>query len=129
MFRCSQQKLSDIGRQLGGLPLDAAVLQAKFSSKRAAKTVLEVLSQAQANAKARGKAPSDYVIREAVTGRGKYMKRLDIKGRGRCGIIRKPHAFIRFVLEIPDETKEISKLLRVKTFQKEQKPAYIKLDY
>lgn len=129
MFRCSQQKLSDIGRQLSGLPLDAAVLQAKFSPKRPAQMVFKVLSQAQANAKARGKAPSDYVIKEAVTGRGMYIKRIDIKARGRCGIIRKPHAFIRFVLEIPDQHKEISKLLRIKSFQREQKPSYIKLDY
>ncbi len=129
MFRCSPQKLNDIGRQLSGLPLDAAVIQAKFSSKRAAQMVYQVLCQAQADAKLRGKLPSDYVIKEAVTGRGAYLKRLDIKGRGRCGIIRKPHAFIRFVLAIPDAKKEIGKLLKVKYFQRFEKPAYIKLDY
>jgi large subunit ribosomal protein L22 len=115
MFRCSPQKLADLGRQLSGLPLDAADLQAQFSAKRAAKV--------------RGRQPSEYVIREAVTGRGKYMKRLDIKGRGRCGVIKKPHAFMRFVLEIPDQRKEIGRLLKIKNFQREEKPAYIKLDY
>lgn len=129
MFRCSPQKLADLGRQLSGLPLDAAVLQARFSSKKAAQELYKVLCQAQANALLRGKKPSEYVIKEAVTGRGKYLKRLDIKGRGRCGIIRKPHAFMRFVLEIPDQRKDIAKLLRVKTFQREDKPSYIKLDY
>lgn len=129
MFRCSPQKLADLGRQLSSLPLDAAVLQARFSPKKAAQELYKVLCQAQANALLRGKQPSDYIIKEAVTGRGKYLKRLDIKGRGRCGIIRKPHAFMRFVLEIPDQRKAITKLLRVKTFQREDKPSYIKLDY
>ena len=102
MFRCSPQKLADLGRQLSGLPLDAAILQAKFSAKKAAQVLFQTLCQARANAIQRDRSPSEYIIREAVTGRGKYLKRLDIKGRGRCGIIRKPHAFMRFVLEIPD---------------------------
>jgi len=129
MFRCSPQKLSDIGRQLSGLPLDAAVLQARFSVKKAAKTVFQVLSQAAADAKVRGCQPNAYIVKEAVTGRGKYLKRLDIKGRGRCGLLRKPHAFIRFVLEQPDQKNEIGKLLRVKEFLREDKPVYAKLDY
>ena len=129
MFRCSPQKLSDLARQLTGLPLDAAVLQAKFSPKRAARTLCQALCQAQGNALLRGRQPSDYVLREAVTGRGRYLKRIDIKGRGRCGIIKKPHAFMRLVLAIPDERTELTKLLRVRKFPREEKPAYIKLDY
>lgn len=129
MFRCSPQKLADLGRQVSGLPIDAAALQMKFSAKRPAKQLYQLLTQAEANAKLRERSPADYVIREAVVGRGKYMKRIDIKGRGRSGIISKPHAFMRFVLEIPDERKEIARLLRVRGVPREHKPAYIKLDY
>lgn len=64
-----------------------------------------------------------------VTGRGKYMKRLDIKGRGRCGLLKKPHALFRFVFEQPDQKKEIRKFLRVKKVAREDKPVYAKLDY
>lgn len=129
MFRGSTQKVADLGRQLSGLPLDAALLQAQFSARKAAERLYQALLQAKEEARLRGHLPSEYVIREAVTGRGKYMKRLDIKGRGRCGIIKKGHAFMRFVFEIPDQRKDLAKLLKIKHFPKEQKPVYVKLDY
>jgi large subunit ribosomal protein L22 len=129
MFRGSTQKVAELGRQLSGLPLDAALIQTQFSARKAAEKLHQALVQAKEAAKLRGHTPSEYVIKEAVTGRGKYLKRLDIKGRGRCGIIKKGHAFMRFVLEIPDERKELAKLLKVKHFPREQKPAYVKLDY
>lgn len=129
MFRCSQQKLSDLARQLCGLPLDAAILQAKFSPKKASEVLYQTLAQALSMAKARNKSPSEYIIKEAITGRGKYMKRLDIKGRGRCGVICRPHAFMRFVMAIPDERKELAKLLKIRHFPHEHKPSYVKLDY
>lgn len=137
MFRTSPQKLAMLGRQITGLPLDAAMLQMQFSHKRAAKTVYSTLCDAWSKVQMRiSQSPASnktsvppMIIKQALVGRGKYIKRLDIKGRGRHGVIWSPHAFMRILLERSNVEKDLRKLLEVKRFPKENKPVYCKLDY
>lgn len=65
-----------------------------------------------------------YSIIQAVVGRGTYLRRIDIKGRGRRGIISHPHAMMRIQVGILDEEKRVRKLLRMRDRIQENKPIY-----
>lgn len=69
---------------------------------------------------------SRYTVLQAVVGRGTYLKRLDIKGRGRHGIRRRPHAMMRIQLGVLDEQRRIEKLLKQTVILQEDKPVYAK---
>jgi len=55
--------------------------------------------------------PEDMNVAIARLGRGPYLKRLDIKGRGRSGIIKRPCAHLTVVLREIKKTK-LSKVLK-----------------
>lgn len=128
-FRGSTQKLNELGRQIAGLPLDAAILQMRFSPKKPAKEVLELLCKIRLSLEGKGARPSEFYVRMATVGRGTYIKRIDIKGRGRFGIMWKGHRFMRLCVHKPDPQKLVKKLLRIKKFPREDKPVLRKLDY
>ncbi len=130
MFRVSSQKLNLIGRQISNLSLPQAIVQMQFSPKRAAKEVLSLLLQAQGRIKAAPEKPdsSAFTIQQAVVGKGTYLKRIDIKGRGRHGIIWKPHSFLRVQVGIPDADALLKKRFKV-CVPRENKPVMVRLDY
>ena len=130
MFRVSAQKLNLLGRQITNLPLPQAIIQMQFSPKRAAREVLSLLKQAQGRIKAAPERPdpSAYTIQQAVIGKGTYLKRIDIKGRGRHGVIWRPHSFLRLQVGIPDADALLKKRFKVK-IAKENKPVMVRLDY
>lgn len=138
LFRVSSQKLNLLGRQITRLPLPMAILQMKFSSKKAAKEIYSLLLQAQAriinlskdqlSSQQQITDPSKFVIQQAVIGNGPYLKRIDIKGRGRHGVIWRPHSFLRLQVAIPDADLALKKRFKVK-IQKENKPVMIRLNY
>jgi len=129
MFRVSPQKLAMLAKQITGLPLEAAMIQMQFSPKKSAHNIFALLSNVRANLLLKKQNTEKYVVQQALVGRGPYIKKIDIKGRGRHGIIRHPHAFIRILLTIPNERKELTKLVQVKRFPKENKPIMCRLDY
>lgn len=131
MFRVSSQKLNLLGRQISQLPLPNAILQMKFSPKRAAKAVHSLLLQAEARIKAAPKGTPEaakFVVQQAVVGKGTYLKRIDIKGRGRHGVIWRPHSFLRLQVGVPDENLLLKKRFKVR-IQKENKPVMLRLNY
>lgn len=131
MFRVSSQKLNLLGRQISQLPLPNAILQMKFSPKRAAKAVHSLLLQAEARIKAGPKGTPEaakFVVQQAVVGKGTYLKRIDIKGRGRHGVIWRPHSFLRLQVGVPDENLLLKKRFKVR-IQKENKPVMLRLNY
>lgn len=147
LFRVSAQKLNMLGRQITSLTLPSAILQMRFSQKRAAKEVHSVLLQAQARIKMEGKIistsadkdkdkkltavvddPNKFVVQQAVIGKGSYLKRIDIKGRGRHGVIWRPHAFIRIQVAIPDPNVILHKQFKIR-INREDKPVMVRLDY
>ena len=130
VFRVSSQKLNMLGRQISRLPLPKAILQMKFSPKKAARDVYSLLMQAQARIiNASNPAdPSKFVIQQALVCKGTYLKRIDIKGRGRHGIIWRPHSFMRIQVAIPDAEKDLLKRFKVRV-PKEDKPVMVRLNY
>lgn len=132
LFRVSSQKLNMLGRQITRLPLPMAILQMKFSPKKAAKEIHSLLVQAQARIanlpKEQFNDPNKFVIQQAVIGNGPYLKRIDIKGRGRHGVIWRPHSFLRLQVAIPDADAVLRKRFKVH-IHKENKPVMVRLNY
>ena len=128
--RGSTQKMTDLSRRIIGLPLDAALLQMRFCPKKKAATVMQVLSAIKSTIMRSGGNAAYYYIKSATVGRGTYLKRIDIKGRGRFGVQWRGHAFIRICCHKPDPRVLTHKLLKIKKIPREDKPIMIKsLDY
>lgn len=73
------------------MPIDHAILQMQVSDKRVAHTKIKsMLALARDHAVAKGLKREELVVKEAWVNKGVYLKRLDIKGRGRHGVIMKP---------------------------------------
>jgi ribosomal protein L22 len=130
MFRVSAQKLNLLGRQISTLPLQQAIIQMQFSPKRAAREILSLLLQAQGRIRAAPEKPdpSAFTVQQAVVGKGTYLKRIDIKGRGRHGVIWRPHSFLRLQVGIPDADALLKNRFKVR-ISKENKPVMLRLDY
>ena len=128
--RGSDMKLNMMARQIINLPLDAAILQMHFSKRKMSKVVLELLTRMKSWLISRRANANYYFVKSASVGRGTYLKRLDIKGRGRMGIQNRGHAFIRVGLYKPDPVKLVKKMLRIKGIPtREDTPIVRKIDY
>lgn len=98
VFRISPRKLNLLANQISGKPIDFAILQMQFSAKRAARRVRATLVMARDHAEAKGLDPRRLLVSEAWVTKGMYHKRLEIKGRGRFGIMTHPQARLSIVL-------------------------------
>ncbi|WFD36380.1 hypothetical protein MCUN1_003259 [Malassezia cuniculi] len=105
MFRISHRKLNLLARQISGKPIGFAILQMEFSAKRAARRVRSTLALARDHAEAKGMDANTLVVSEAWVTKGKYIKRVEIKGRARYGLITHPQARLNIVLR-PGKTHE-----------------------
>jgi len=71
----------------------------QMSDKRIASTKIKsMLALARDHATMKGLKREELVVREAWVSKGVYLRRLDIKGRGRHGIRMKPEARMHVVL-------------------------------
>ena len=126
-FKTSLKKLGPLARQIAGKNIDDAILQMRFSKKKAAKDVKEFLEQAKNEAivirgmgipKAEGEVspepvtvtlkdkkkltiddPSSIYISQAWVNRGPYGRDFDHRARGNINILRPPHTGISVVLK------------------------------
>ena len=74
-------------------------MQCSLSPKRYADTVRKVIQSAVANATNNHDLDRDkLVVAEAVVGKGTFIKRVSIHGRGRAGTITKPRTHVRVEL-------------------------------
>ncbi|KAF9259511.1 ribosomal protein L22 [Marasmius fiardii PR-910] len=98
-FKISPRKLNMLGRQISGKPIDEAILQMQFSEKRASNRILNMLATARDHAVAyKGLEKPKLVVSEAWVTKGKYMKRIEPRGRGHFGIRTHPSAKMNVVL-------------------------------
>ncbi|KAE8349007.1 ribosomal protein L22/L17 [Aspergillus coremiiformis] len=127
-FKTSLKKLGPLARQIAGKNIDEAMLQMRFSKKKAAKDVLEHLKHAKNVAIVRSGMglsavedetatrkpitialksgerktitdPSSIYIEQAWVNRGPYGVDYDHRARGKINLLRPPHTSISVVLK------------------------------
>jgi large subunit ribosomal protein L22 len=82
--------LNKLANQIGGKPIDYAILQMHFSEKRVSAQVERLLLETKQKAKEQGMNLDQLVVSQAWVGKGpKSPKKIDIRARGKFGIIRK----------------------------------------
>ncbi|KAI8973672.1 ribosomal protein L22/L17 [Mycotypha africana] len=97
-FRVSPQKLNMLARQIRNLPVEEAIKQMEFSDKRAAKKIMHNLAFAKKNAESQMDM-SNMIISQAWVGKGLFLKRIKLRGRGGFGVMHRPRAHIKFILK------------------------------
>jgi len=110
-FKMSQRKLNKLGRQIAGKTIDYAILQMKFSEKRASTRIQSMLNLAKKHAvEYKGLNPGKLIVSQAWVTKGEnFHKRIDIKGRGRMGIKIHPEAKMSVVLREGKTVAELKK--------------------
>ncbi|ODN78954.1 hypothetical protein L202_04470 [Cryptococcus amylolentus CBS 6039] len=96
--KISPRKLNLLSRQIAGLPVDEAIVQMQFSEKRASKWVKSTLALARDHAMDKNLKRDKLVVSEAWVSKGQKIGRIDIKGRGKYGILHHQSARIHVVL-------------------------------
>ncbi|ABO95400.1 predicted protein, partial [Ostreococcus lucimarinus CCE9901] len=96
----SPKKFSAFLRLVRGLRVDDALIQCDMSPKRVAKTVAKVLQSAIGNAvNNQGLDRERLVVSSATVGKGEYLRRVSIHGRGRAGVMHRPRSHVRVTVE------------------------------
>lgn len=105
-IKSSMKKATQLLRLLGGLDAKVALSQCHFSDKKIARDVAEVLTRGIEDAKKLGLDPDNLYIAQIWTGSdGYWQKRIDIKARGRNGVITHPYVHVRCILKTKDVTQ------------------------
>ncbi len=113
--RISPLKAREVTREIQGLPVSAALDLLTFTPKKAAFLISKTLKSAIANAENNANLkPDALVVKEAIVGEGRTLKRIMARARGSASRIQKRTSHIRIVLsnEIPIETRETRKAKR-----------------
>lgn len=91
-FKTSLKKLGPIARQIAGKNIDDAIVQMRFSLKKAARDVLGHLNQAKNEAiLKRSMDPKVTYIEQAWVGRGEYQTKMSHRAKGRIDQLRLPY--------------------------------------
>ena len=135
-LKYSPQKLNEVARLLHGLTLPVALKQMKFCDRKGARIgCVPAIRLAMNVVRQRMGRPEDFVVEQAMVGRGSYRIRPDYKGRGRMGIIRRPQAILRLVCARSDPAAKMGRELRrslhrmFKGQPRETKPVMCRLRY
>lgn len=107
----SPQKLNDFTRILRGLHIEDALIQCQVHPKKSAQICEKVLLSARANAvNNHGLVASKLKVEEAWVGKGQYIKRVAMHGRGRAGVKHKYRSHLTIILK-EEETKLRTRVL------------------
>jgi large subunit ribosomal protein L22 len=91
----SPKKFNDVCRLVRGLSVDDAVAQCALSPKKYADVVRKVILSAAANATNNHDLDREkLVVAQALVGKGTFIKRVSVHGRGRAGVITKPRSHV-----------------------------------
>ncbi|KAI5811628.1 ribosomal protein L22/L17 [Peziza echinospora] len=109
-IKTSVKKLAPLARQVAGMTLNDAIVQMRFSPKKASSELLGHLTDARAEAMLRRDMnPDEMYIDQAWVGRGTYEKELSHRARGRIDMLRKPYTSITVVLKEEATRKRLAK--------------------
>lgn len=99
-IKTSVKKLAPLARQIAGLNLNDAIVQMRFSPKKASQDILGLLGEARLEAIIRkGMKDQEIYVSEAWVGRGTFDRELNHRARGRIDFLRKPYTSITIVLK------------------------------
>lgn len=99
----SYKKGTVFTRLLRQMDLVQAITQCHFSPKRMARDVGEMLTKAMDHARELDLDPKDLYIEQIWVGKdGFTMKELEVKGRGRTGVIQYPYIHVKAILRTKD---------------------------
>lgn len=98
-LRHSVYKLAQVARLVSKAHLYDAQARLDNVDKKASEIISKVINSARANGVAQGMAEERMFIKTIICGKGLLYKKLDIKGRGKMGIIRVPKCSVQVVLE------------------------------
>jgi large subunit ribosomal protein L22 len=105
IVRASPQKLNLVAQMIRGKPVERALAELTFSTKRLAVDVKKVLESAIANAEENhGLDVDSLIVAEAFVGKSLVMKRFASRGRGRSSRIEKFFSNITVVVREEDDT-------------------------
>lgn len=132
----SPKRLNLIGRLIYGMSLGEAIQQLKMCRKRAAKRVLDTVYRLEQRGRSfefsENTLQHQMIIHSATVGRGKILKRIDVKGKGRHGIRKRKYSQITLTLKQPNIqtafTRTYRKALKL-PIPRENKPILCSLDY
>ncbi|KAG0634394.1 ribosomal protein L22/L17 [Tuber brumale] len=100
MFKTSVKKLAPVARQIQGKKIEDAIIQMRFSVKKAARDVLGHLYAARNESVVRKRMdPQQTYIEQAWVGRGVYERESSHRARGRIDLLRLPYTSITVVLK------------------------------
>ncbi|KAM7397649.1 hypothetical protein PAMA_005794 [Pampus argenteus] len=109
-IKYSKDKMWYLAKMIQGMSIDGAIAQLEFNDKKGAKIMREVLLEAQEKAVKNHNVEykSNLYVAESYTGKGRYLKRLRIHGRGMFGIMDRVycHYFVKLVEGSPPKTEE-----------------------
>ena len=112
--RIGPRKLNTFAALLRGLHIEDALIQCRVHHKKAARMCEKLLMSAKANAVTNhGLDGSKLKVKEAWVGKGQYLRRISIHGRGRSGIMHKYRTHLTVILkeeETPRRTKIVPML-------------------
>ncbi|KIM25952.1 hypothetical protein M408DRAFT_17144 [Serendipita vermifera MAFF 305830] len=115
VLHASHRKLNKLANQISGKPIDYAILQMKFSEKRISAQVQRLLEETKQKAKEQDMNLDQLVVSQAWVGKGpKSPKKIDIRARGKFGVIRKSRSTmtIRLGRGLTEEQKVVKKAQR-----------------
>jgi len=112
--RIGPRKLNTFVDVLRGLHIEDALIQCRIHHKKAARMCEKLLMSAKANAVTNhGLDASKLKVEQAWVGKGQYLRRVSIHGRGRSGVMHKHRSHLTVILKeefTPRKTKVIPML-------------------
>ncbi|KAK6514276.1 54S ribosomal protein L22, mitochondrial [Arthrobotrys conoides] len=124
-FKTSLKKLGPLARQIAGKPLEHALIQMRYSPKKAAKDVLKHLVQAKNEAiLTKNFDPEQTYISQAWVGRGTPDKEAQTRARSRINILVKQFTSISVILK---ENKTLERLAKEKEDKRLRQKVWVPL--
>ncbi|KAI5805845.1 ribosomal protein L22/L17 [Geopyxis carbonaria] len=109
-FKTSVKKLAPLARQIQGKSVEDAVVQMRFSAKKAAREVLAHLHHAKNEAVVRkGMRVPEMYVDQAWVGRGPFERGLNHRAKGRIDMLFLPYTSITLVLKEKGTLARIAK--------------------
>ena len=98
-MRTSPQKLNHLARLIRGMTINEAKHQMSFVLKKRAKNILQMLLRIEKCLSHNyGLNTSDFIVKQSWVGKGQYLKRLRMMGRGRTGRMTRPSSHLKIML-------------------------------